>query len=327
MRSSRLAGIGRAVPERVLTNAELEKMVDTTDAWITERTGIKERHILDQARCTSDLAAEAGLAACRQAELDPQHLDALIVATVTPDKPMPATAAYVQQKIGAGHCPAYDISAACAGFLFGLAQADAYIRAGQCERVLVIGVEILSRILDWTDRGTCVLFGDGAGAAVVTAHDDPNSGLLGHRIHTDGAQADHLQVPAGGSVMPTSQQTVESKQHHVKMNGRKIFTHAVRNMAASSLELLAEKGFSADDVTTVFAHQANMRIIEGVSQRVHIPMTRFYNNISRFGNTSSASIPVAMSEALDQGRIARGDLLLLTALGAGVSWGSALVRW
>jgi len=325
---SRIAGIGRGVPQKVLTNADLEQMVDTSDAWITERTGIKERHIAAEGQFTSDLAADAARMACEQAGITPEDLDAIILGTVTPDMPMPATAAFVQHKIGARrNIPAFDISAACAGFLFGLGLADGLLGRGMHKRVLVVGVELLSRVLDWTDRNTCVLFGDAAGAAVVVPSDDEEHGLLAVEMHTDGTYTGDLDIRGGGSVFPASHQTVDEKLHQVRMNGRQIFTQAVRNMSSASASVLERCGLTPDDVTTVFAHQANMRIIEGVSQRTHISLDRFFINIQRYGNTSSASIPIAMSEALEQGRIHKGDLLLLTALGAGVSWAAALVRW
>jgi 3-oxoacyl-[acyl-carrier-protein] synthase-3 len=327
MIKARIAGVGRAVPDKVLTNHDLEQMVDTSDAWITERTGIRERRILEPGRCTSDLAAQAARNACAAADVATSDVDAIIVGTVTPDMQMPATAVFVQQKIGASACPAFDISAACAGFIYGLTIADGLIRSARFRRVVVIGVEILSRVLDWDDRTTCVLFGDGAGAAVLVPAGEGEGGLLGTQIASDGAQACHLEIPGGGSVRPASHETVEEKLHQVRMNGRQIFTHAVRNMSAASLQLLDRLGLTADDVTTVFAHQANLRILEGVSQRTQIPLSKFFNNIDRYGNTSSASIPIALSEGLEQGRVERGDLLLLTALGAGVCWGSALVRW
>jgi 3-oxoacyl-[acyl-carrier-protein] synthase-3 len=328
MTTTKIAGIGRGVPAKVLNNFDLEKMVDTSDEWITERTGIKERHIAVDGQVTSDMAAEAAKMALGEAGVKPEELDAIIVGTVTPDMPMPATAAFVQQKIGAkNHCPSFDISAACAGFLYGLGIADGLICRGGFNRILVVGVELLSRVLDWTDRNTCVLFGDAAGAAVLVPADDDQRGILGVELHTDGAYTKDLIIPGGGSVHPASYQTVDEKLHIVHMNGRQIFTQAVRNMSSASASVLKKAGYTADDVTTVFAHQANMRILEGVSQRTKIPWERFFNNIERYGNTSSASIPIAMTEALEQGRIKEGDLLLLTALGAGVSWASALVRW
>jgi 3-oxoacyl-[acyl-carrier-protein] synthase-3 len=326
MKRARIVGVGKGTPEKTLTNFDLEKMVDTSDAWITERTGIKERRVAEEGVVTSDMAAAAGLEACRRAGVRPAELDAIVLGTVTPDMPMPATAAFVQQKMGAKTCPAFDISAACAGFLFGLGIADGFIQRGSFQRVLVIGVELLSRVLDWTDRNTCVLFGDGAGAVVLVPSED-GRGILDVEMRTDGSQALHLQIPGGGSLHPASEKTVEEKLHLVHMNGRQIFTHAVRNMSAASATVLDRCGHTASQVTAVFAHQANMRILEGVSSRTGIPLERFFINIHKYGNTSSASIPIALAEAMEEGRIKEGDLLLLTALGAGVSWASALVRW
>ena len=324
---AKIVGLGHGAPSKRLTNFDLEKMVDTSDQWITERTGIKERRIAAENQVTSDLAAEASIAACRSAGVKPEDLDAIVLGTVTPDMPMPATAVFLQQKIGAKSCPAFDLSAACAGFLFSLAVADSFIRRGPYQRILVVGAELLSRAMDWSDRNTCVLFGDGAGAALVVATDEENRGILDMELHSDGTQAMNLDIRGGGSQHPATHQSVEEKLHVIRMNGRQIFTQAVRNMSSTSLSLLDRCGYRPEDVTTVFAHQANLRILEGVSQRIGIPMERFYTNIHRYGNTSSASIPIAMTEALEEGRIKEGDLLLLTALGAGVSWASALVRW
>ncbi len=326
MKRSRIIGVGRGVPKKVLTNADLEKMVDTSDEWITERTGIKERHIAEEGVVTSDMAAEAALDACKKAGVKPEELDAIVLGTVTPDMPFPATAAFVQQKIGAKHCPAFDISAACAGFLFGLGIADSFLHRGVFKRVLVVGTELLSRVTDWTDRNTCVLFGDAAGAAVLIS-EEGERGILDLEMKTDGSQAVHLDLPGGGSAHPASEKTIAEKMHFVRMNGRQVFTNAVRNMSSASATVLERSGFKSSEVTTVFAHQANMRILEGVSQRTGIELARFFINIQRYGNTSSASIPIALSEAIEQGKVKEGDLLLLTALGAGVSWASALVRW
>lgn len=326
MKRTRIIGLGRGVGANVLTNADLEKMVDTSDDWISERTGIKQRHIANNKQITSDLAAEAAQNALKMAGVKAEELDAIILGTVTPDMPMPATATFVQKKIGANKCPAFDISAACAGFLFGLQIADGFFAAGRAKKILVVGVELLSRVLDWTDRNTCVLFGDASGAAVLIS-EEGERGILDLEIHSDGTYAPDLDIRGGGSANPTSAKTIEEKMHFVRMNGKQIFTQAVRNMSAASQTLLERNGLTENDIKTVFAHQANMRILEGVSQRTKLPMDKFFINIQRYGNTSSASIPIAMSEAYEEGRIKEGDLLLLTALGAGISWGSALVRW
>jgi 3-oxoacyl-[acyl-carrier-protein] synthase-3 len=325
---SRIVGTGRALPDRVLTNHDLERMVDTSDAWIVERTGIKERRILDKELATSDLATLAGKRACEQAGIDPATIDCIIVGTVTPDTPFPATAVYVQQKLGAKPGgAAFDISAACAGFIYSLAVADGFISRGMFKRVLIIGVEILSRIIDWSDRNTCVLFGDGAGAAILVPENDETRGVLSTHLYADGGSADILCIPGGGTARPLSPELLADKQHLVKMNGREVYRHAVRNMAAASGAALDANRLRPEQIDWVFAHQANIRIIEGVAERVSIPMSKFFLNISRYGNTSSASLPIGMNEATEQGKLRQGDLLLLTALGGGLAWGSAVMRW
>ncbi len=326
MARARIAGTGRATPDKVLTNDDLSKMVATSDEWIRERTGIRERRILEEGRTTSDLASEAGRRACASAEVDPKDVDCIIVATISPDMPMPAVAVTVQQKIGAGVCPAFDISAACAGFIYGMSLADAFIRMGQYKRVLVIGVEILSRVVDWSDRNTCVLFGDGAGAVVMVPSNDER-GVLSTHLYADGAGMPFLNIPAGGSAEPASAQSVESKRHFVKMQGKPVFTHAVKNIAAASKAALEANGKTAADVDVVVAHQANLRILEGVAERCGLPLDKFVLHIHKYGNTSSASIPIALDEAVQLGRVKPNDLILMAALGAGLSWGSALVRF
>ena len=328
MIGTRIIGTGRGVPPRVLTNDDLSKMVDTSDAWITERTGIRQRHILEPGLAASDLGTEAAREACRKAGVDPGAVDCIIVGTVTGDCPFPSTATFIQKKLGAmpGGC-AFDLSAACAGFIYGLSIGDAFVRRGQFKRVLVIGVEILSRIVDWTDRGTCVLFGDGAGAVLLAPDDKPGRGVLSTHLYADGALTDILLQPAGGSREPLTATGIAEKRQFVKMNGREVYKHAVRNMASASKAALDANGFVPADVSCVLAHQANLRIIEGVSERVGIPLERFYINIERYGNTSSASVPTALDEALELGKIKDGDLLLFSALGGGLAWASAAVRW
>ena len=323
---TRIFGTGRGVPDKVLTNHDLEKLVDTSDAWIIERTGIKERRILEEGRTTSDVAAEAARNACEAAGWDPKTLDCIILGTVTPDMPMPATAVYVQQKLGCNGSAAFDLSAACAGFIYGMSIGDAFIRNRQFKRVCVIGVEILSRVVDWTDRNTCVLFGDGAGA-VVLGPEEGERGILSTHLYADGAGAEFLLIPGGGSKFPASAKTVEDKQHLVKMNGRQVFAHAVRNISAACDAALKANNMTAADVDKVVAHQANLRIIQGVAERCRLPMDKFYLNLERYGNTSSASIPIALDELARAGAIKPGERLLFCALGAGFSWGSALVKW
>jgi 3-oxoacyl-[acyl-carrier-protein] synthase-3 len=328
MIGTRIIGTGRGVPPRVLTNDDLSKMVDTSDAWISERTGIRERHILEPGLAASDLGTEAAREACRKAGVDPSTVDCIIVGTVTGDCPFPSTAAFIQKKLGAatGGC-AFDLSAACAGFIYGLSIGDAFVRRGQFKRVLVIGVEVLSRIVDWTDRGTCVLFGDGAGAVLLGPDDRPGRGVLSTHLYADGGLTDVLLQPAGGSKEPLTAAGIAEKRQFVKMNGREVYKHAVRNMAAASRTALEANGLQPADVSCVIAHQANLRIIEGVAERVGIPLERFFINIQRYGNTSSASVPTALDEAVELGKVNDGDLLLFSALGGGLAWASAAVRW
>jgi 3-oxoacyl-[acyl-carrier-protein] synthase-3 len=324
---TRIVGTGMAVPSKVMTNFDIEKMVDTSDQWIVERTGIRERRILEEGRTTSDLAAEAARNALAAAGIGANQLDAIICATISPDSPLPATAVIVQQKLGAS-CPAFDMAAACAGFLYGMTVADGLIRTGSFRRVLVIGVEILSRWLDWTDRNTCVLFGDGAGAAVLAASPgEDERGILSTHLFADGAQASLLHIPGGGISCPPSTDSVAQRQHFVKMNGRGVFVHAVRNISRASQAAMEANGVGPDNIDWVIAHQANLRIIEGVAEKCKLPLSKFYLNIHKYGNTSSASIPIALDEAVREGKVQPGQLLLFCALGAGFSWGSALVRW
>lgn len=326
--SSRILGTGRGVPPKVLTNAELSRMVDTSDAWIVERTGIRERHILDPALAASDLATEAGRNACLKAGISPAEVDCIIVGTISGDCPFPSTATFVQRKLGAapGGC-AFDLSAACAGFIYGLSIADAFIRRGQFRRVLVIGVEVLSRIIDWQDRSTCVLFGDGAGAVLLGPEPEAGRGILSTHLFADGTFTEVLLQPAGGSREPLTAAGIADKRNLVKMNGREVYKHAVRNMAQASKLALEHNGLQPADVTWVVAHQANLRIIEGVSERVAIPLDRFFLNVERYGNTSSASVPTALDEACELGKLRTGDVVLMTALGGGLAWASAVMRW
>jgi 3-oxoacyl-[acyl-carrier-protein] synthase-3 len=303
-------------------------MVDTTDAWIVERTGIKSRRIAAPGESTSDMAAEASRRALAAAEVDPKDVDLIIVATVTGDMPLPSTAVRVQQKIGATtDCAAFDIAAACAGFCYGLRLADLHVRAGLAENVLVVGVELLSRVIDWTDRGTCVLFGDGAGAVLVRKSNVEGRGLMGTHIFADGTGADALLIPAGGSVAPPSARTIEEKGHFVHMKGSEIFKTAVKNLVSASQIAVQSAGLTVDEIDWVVPHQANSRILTAVSDRLGVPMSRFYLNLERYGNTSSASIPIALDEAVRDGSIRAGQTVLFCALGGGIAWGSTLVRW
>jgi 3-oxoacyl-[acyl-carrier-protein] synthase-3 len=327
---SRILGTGHYLPPVVRTNADLEKMVDTSDAWITERTGIRERRIAPDGIVTSDMATHAAREALAMAGLKATDLDMIIVGTVTPDMPMPATAVFVQQKLGAGTCPAFDLSAACAGFIFGLTIADQFVRSGAMKRVLVVGVELLSRVIDWSDRTTCVLFGDGAGAVVVGPADasegERASGILSTALHTDGTLASSLLIPGGGSVTPASHEMIEARGHKVHMKGQDIFKVAVRNLFSASKNALDAAGLTSSEVDWLCAHQANLRIIDQVTSRLQVPEEKVLINIDRVGNTSSASIPILVDENLRGGKIKKGHTVLMCALGAGISWGSALVR-
>jgi len=325
--ASRITGTGRYEAERVMTNHDLEKLVDTSDEWIMERTGIRERRVAADGVCTSDMAAGAALKALEMAGRTGKDVDFLVVGTVTPDQPLPATAAFVQQKIGADRCPSFDVAAACAGFIYGLSIADKFIRQGEARCAVVVGVELLSRVLDWTDRNTCVLFGDGAGAVVIEPSDDPERGILSTHLYTDGRHTDVLQIPGGGSRFPATAASVAERLHYVHMNGREVFKVAVRNIAQAATEALRANQVTTNDIDHVVMHQANIRIIDQVAQRLEIPMSKFVLNIEKYGNTSSASIPIALDEAARSGRLKPRDRILMAALGGGISWGSAMVRW
>ncbi|MCC6649114.1 MAG: ketoacyl-ACP synthase III [Polyangiaceae bacterium] len=327
---SRILGTGRFLPDGVRTNDDLAKMVETSDAWITERTGIKERRVAAPGTVTSDMAAAAGRAALEAAGVSASELSMIIVGTVTPDVPMPATAVFVQQKLGAERIPAFDVSAACAGFLYALSIADQFIRAGQARYVLVVGVELLSRVLDWGDRATCVLFGDGAGAVLLgptSGEGARPSGVLSTRLYADGSLAEALIIPGGGTREPLDARALDEKRNKVHMSGQEIFKVAVKNLTAATAEAMAASGLAAGEVDWVVAHQANMRILTQVASRLDVPLERFVLNIERYGNTSSASIPIALDEAVRDGRVREGHNLIMCALGAGISWGGAAVRF
>lgn len=327
MTRSRIVGTGAAVPKRILTNADLEKLVDTSDRWIMERTGIKERHIVSDGEKFSDLCTRAAELALKRAHVRPEQLDMILVGTVSSDMPFPATSCLVQHNIGASRAAASDVAAACVGFLYSLHFADALIQASKAEHVLVIGGEILSRIVDWTDRSTCVLFGDGAGAAVLQATKGDH-GILGTRMKSDGNYADFICMPGGGSNRPANDpKSIEEKLPYIKMKGNETFKVAVKAMADVTAELLTEQGFPLEEIDLFIPHQANERIINAVGERLKIPAEKVYKNIERYGNTSAASIPIALDECVREGKIAEGDLVLLTAFGAGLVWGSVLMRW
>ena len=327
MNRARIIGTGAAVPKKILTNADLEKLVETSDKWIMERTGIKQRHVVSEGEKFSDLCTRAAELALKRAHMRPEQLDMILVGTISSDMPFPATSCLVQRNLGASKAAASDVAAACVGFLYGLHMADALIQSSKAENVLVIGGEILTRIVDWTDRSTCVLFGDGAGAAVLQATKGDH-GILGTRMKSDGNYADFICMPGGGSNRPANDpKSIEEKLPYIKMKGNETFKVAVKAMADVSSELLREQGFRLEQVDLFIPHQANDRIINAVGERLKIPAEKVYKNIERYGNTSAASIPIALDECLREGKIKEGDLILLTAFGAGLVWGSVLLRW
>jgi 3-oxoacyl-[acyl-carrier-protein] synthase-3 len=322
---SRILGTGHYTPEKVVQNDDLAKVVETSDAWIRERTGIRRRHIAADNEVTSDMATAAARRALEAAGLNVADLDMIIVGTISGDTPMPACAVHVQQKLGAEEIPAFDISAACAGFVYGLTIADQFIANGTARCVMVIGVELLSRILNWQDRTTCVLFGDGAGAVVLGPAKDER-GILSTHIFTDGSLAGALFIPGGGSAEPMTLEGIERKRHKVHMVGQEVFKTAIKNLTSASTLAMKSAGLTSADLDWVVAHQANLRIITQVSDRLGFPIEKFVLNIEEYGNTSSASIPIALDEAVRDGRIQPGQAVLMCALGAGISWGSAVVR-
>ena len=324
---AQILGTGSYAPAKVVTNADLEKRVQTSDAWIVERTGIKERRMAADGENTSDMAVEAAKRALEMAGMKPDELDGIIVGTISPDMPMPACAAFVQHKLAAKRCFAFDVSAACAGSLFGMSIAQQYIATGNAKKILVIGVELLTRIIDWDDRNTCVLFGDAAGAMILGPSTDGNRGILSTHLHTEGSLTDILCIKGGGSMHPASPQMLESKLHKVSMNGREVFKFAVRSLTEALEEAFTYNKMTASDVTHLIAHQANIRIIDAVLDRVGIPQSKAFLNIAKYGNTSSASLPTTLDEANRAGRLKAGDTIAMMAIGAGMSYGSALVRW
>ena len=320
-----ITGVGAYAPERVLTNADLEAMVETSDEWIVERTGIRERRIAEPDQAASDIAEPACLDALERAGTSPEDVDLVIVATATPDMIFPATAALLAERIGARNAAAYDLLAGCTGFMYGLSQAHGAVASGLAKRVLVVGSEVLSKITNWSDRGTCILFGDGAGAAVIERVED--GGFVGFERGADGSGGKDLLVPAGGSRAPASPETVGGDLHYIQMNGREIYKFATRVMVSSAEALLAECGVRVDDVDLYVAHQANKRIIDHASRMLGLPPEKVFVNIDRYGNTSSASIPLCLVEAIEAGRIENGTRVLLSGVGAGMTWGSAYMRW
>lgn len=325
-RHAHIVGWGKAVPDHVLTNAELTTMVDTSEEWILQRTGIAERRIAGDGETTFTLSLRAARDALDIADLDPANLDLIIVATVTPDHAFPATACLIQDALGAGSAAAFDLSAGCSGFVYGMAMAADLIAAGSYRKALVIGAEILSRITDYTDRTTCILFGDGAGAVVLRAADTPG-GVLSSRLGSDGSGGDLLILPGGGSAQPATVDTVTRRMHYIRMQGRPVFRFATRVMAEASRQVLDRAGLQIEDVALFVPHQANDRILQAAARGLGVAEERMFSNLARYGNTSSASIPIALCEAVEQGRIRRNDLIVCVGFGAGLTWAAAAIRW
>ena len=321
-----ITALGRYVPERVLTNADLEKIVETSDEWIRTRTGIRERHVVEKGTGTSEIAVKAAREALRRRGVEPEELDLIIVATVTPDMVFPATACLVQDKLKATRAWGFDISAACSGFLYALTMGAQFVQNGVHKKVLVIGADVMTSILNYEDRTTCVLFGDGAGAVLLEPGED-GTGLLDFMNEVDGSGACYLNMPAGGSVMPATHETVDKKLHFVRQEGQHVFKYAVRKFADTSLRLLERNGVKPDGIDLFVAHQANIRIIDAAQQRLGLPDAKVVKNIDRYGNTTAATIPLALGTALDEGKLEKGALVLLAAVGAGFTVGTVLMRW
>ncbi|MFN7926899.1 MAG: beta-ketoacyl-ACP synthase III [Blastocatellia bacterium] len=322
-----ITGTGRSLPSQVVTNDDLTHLVDTSDEWITTRTGIKQRHKAGPDECTSTFATAAARRALERAQVSANELDLIICATVCPDQSLPSTAVFIQSQLGAKKAAAFDLVAACSGFLYSLTVANQFIASGLYQNILVIGVEVLSRYVDYTDRATCVLFGDGAGAAIIQRSTDPQRGVLATRIQSDGDLAPVLYTPGGGTRIPASHESVDTRQHFIKMKGNELFKVAVRSMEDTARRLLDEQKMSANDIDLFVPHQANQRITDAVAERLCVPAEKVYSNIAHTGNTSAASIPICLDELVESGRLQPGTNLLMTSFGAGVTWGGVLMRW
>ena len=324
--SAIITAVEHFLPEKVLTNSDLEKMIDTSDAWIRERTGIVERRLL-QGQPTSVMAIEVAQKILERRQLDPREIDLIIVATITPDMIFPSTACLVQDKIGAGRAWAYDLSAACSGFVYAIVAGAQCIESGTHRKVLVIGTDKMSAITDFEDRSTCILFGDGGGGVLLERSDDHQLGLLDFELRADGSGVECLHMKGGGSLHPASHESVDQRLHYIRQEGRTVFKFAVLKMAEASIELLDRNGLTSDDLDLFIPHQANLRIIKATAERMNLPPEKVVINIERYGNTTAGTIPIALSEAHKEGRLKGGDLLLITAVGGGLTWGSALFRW
>ena len=323
---SRIIATGSYLPPKVLTNADLEKMVDTSDEWIVSRSGIRERRIVEKDVATSDLGTQAALRALEMAGLSPQDLDLIITGTNSPDMFFPCTGCFIQAKIGAKKAAAFDVSAGCTSFIHALSLADKFIKEDPSRKVMVLGAEIMSKVTDWTDRGTCVLFGDGAGAVILVG-EEGERGILSTHLHSDGSLWELLYIPGGGSANPSSHETVDQRMHCIKMAGNPLFKVAVRALADVSQEALDYNHLTGDDIAMMIPHQANTRIIEAAAKLIGFPMDKVYLDIEKYGNTSSATIPIALDEIHREGRLKAGELVLLCSFGTGVTWGGAVIRW
>lgn len=321
-----ITGIGSYLPNKILTNYDLEKMVDTTDEWIIQRTGIRERRIVENGMITSDLATEASLRAMEDAGVTAEELDMIISSTITPDHIFPSTSCYIQQKLGATRASAFDILAACAGFIYAMSIGQSFVNSGAMKTVLIVGAECLSKITDYTDRATCVLFGDGAGAVIIqksrTKHE-----ILSTNLAADGVQADVLIMPGGGAKNPASLESVQQRMHYIQFKGKEVFKLAINNITNMILETVEKNGLRLKDIDLIIPHQSNLRIIEATMEKLGLPMEKAFVNIDKYGNTSSASIPIAIDEARKEGLLHKGNIVMLVAFGGGLTWGSSIIRW
>jgi 3-oxoacyl-[acyl-carrier-protein] synthase-3 len=325
-RRIKITGTGIYVPDKILTNFDLEKMVDTSDEWIITRTGIRERRVVSPEQASSDLGLEAAKRALKDAGITSDDIDLILVATATPDTLFPSTACWIQKSLEANHIPAFDISAGCTGFIYGMILAESLILSGVCQRVLLIAAEILTKITNWKDRNTCVLFGDAAGAAILEeSHDD--SGMLSSYWKADGTLGDLLLQPAGGTRIVTSHETVDKELHYLSMKGNEVFKHAVKRMGEAAVEALKKAGLHKKDVDYLIPHQANIRIIEATGRRLNLPPEKVYSNIHKYGNVSAATIPLCIQEVKEEKKVKKGDIIVLDAFGAGFTWGAVVYRW